>query len=167
MALATLLSAGLMAPERAGIARVLLGLTLAAYAVFALARPDFRLDGRRQRRLGPAAGAATGVLTAATGVSAMPIVPFLQALGLDRDGLVQALGLSFTVSALALSVNLLRDGVLLAVPPGLMAAAVGGVFAGLLIGVRLRRCLSPTLFRRIFLAGLLLLGVYLAATAML
>ena len=36
----------------------------------------------------------------------IPAVPYLQALGLSRDQLVQALGLSFTVSTLALAAGL-------------------------------------------------------------
>ena len=52
------------------------------------------------------AGAATGVVTAATGVFVIPAVPYLQALDLGREDLVQALGLSFTVSTLALAADM-------------------------------------------------------------
>ncbi|ADO41828.1 conserved hypothetical protein [Ketogulonicigenium vulgare Y25] len=55
-------------------------------------------------------GAMTGVVTGATGVFMIPSVPYLQALGLTKDWLVQALGLSFTVSTLALAVGLWRWG---------------------------------------------------------
>jgi hypothetical protein len=40
----------------------------------------------------------TGLVTSATGVFVIPAVPYIQGLGLDRNQLVQALGLSFTVS---------------------------------------------------------------------
>ena len=61
-------------------------------------------------RLSPFVGALTGLVTAATGVFVIPAVPYLQALGLQRDMLVQALGLSFTVSTLALAGGLAQDG---------------------------------------------------------
>ena len=54
-----------------------------------------------ERVLGPLVGAVTGLVTAATGVFVIPAVPYLQALGLSRDELVQTMGLSFTVSTVA------------------------------------------------------------------
>ena len=60
--------------------------------------------------LGPIVGAITGLITAATGVFVIPAVPFLQGIGLEKEELVQALGLSFTVSTLALAVNVGVEG---------------------------------------------------------
>ena len=37
-------------------------------------------------------------------------IPYLQAIGLEKNELVQALGLSFTVSTVALTVNILAEG---------------------------------------------------------
>ena len=45
-------------------------------------------------------------MTAATGVFVIPAVPYLQAQGLQRDELIQAMGISFTVSTLALALGL-------------------------------------------------------------
>ena len=63
-----------------------------------------------ERVLGPLVGAVTGLVTAATGVFVIPAVPYLQALGLSRDVLVQAIGLSFTVSTVALAAGLMLNG---------------------------------------------------------
>jgi uncharacterized membrane protein YfcA len=74
---------------------------------------------------------------------------------------VQALGLSFTVSTLALSVNIAAAGAFgaaLAVPT-LVALAATGV--GMWVGQKWRARLSPAAFRRCFFAGLLVLGAYL------
>src|SRR4029077_4679201 len=60
----------------------------------------------------PLIGAATGFVTAATGVYMIPSPPHLQAIGLGKAALVQALGLSFTVSTLALAATLVQDGAL-------------------------------------------------------
>jgi hypothetical protein len=51
-------------------------------------------------------------MTAATGVFVIPAVPYLQALGFDREELMKALGLSFTVSTVALAWSLAGSGTL-------------------------------------------------------
>jgi uncharacterized membrane protein YfcA len=90
-------------------------------------------------------------------------VPYLGALGLSRDELVQALGISFTVSTLALALALGTAGVfstglawgsLLALLPALIGMGLGNA---------LRRRVSPETFRRWFFLGLLALGVQLLA----
>lgn len=80
-----------------------LGAALLLYALSGLFLPTLHVNPRHERWLGPLCGLITGVITSATGVFVIPAVPYLQALGLSRDELVQALGLSFTVSTLALA----------------------------------------------------------------
>jgi uncharacterized membrane protein YfcA len=62
--------------------------------------------------LGTFVGGATGFITAATGVFVIPAVPYLQALCFEREEFMQALGLSFTVSAIALAWSLVSAGTL-------------------------------------------------------
>ncbi|MDR8263643.1 sulfite exporter TauE/SafE family protein, partial [Acinetobacter baumannii] len=84
---------------------------LIVYAGYALCSPVFQVSGRVEKWLSPLMGGLTGVITGATGVFVIPAVPWLQALGFRRDELVQALGLSFTLSTLALAAGLaLHDG---------------------------------------------------------
>ena len=89
-----------------------LGAALLVYALSGLFLPAFKLKPSTERWLGPLCGLITGVITSATGVFVIPAVPYLQALGLNRDQLVQALGLSFTVSTLALAAGLAWRGTL-------------------------------------------------------
>ena len=116
-----------------------------------------------QRWLGPLAGAATGVVTAGTGVFVIPAVPYLQALGLSRDDLVQALGLSFTVSTLALALALGARGAFAVDAMGLSLLALVPALAGMWAGQKLRHRISPATFRRVFLIFLLLLGAEMAS----
>jgi uncharacterized membrane protein YfcA len=144
----------------------LLGGALALYALMGLFSVRFALARKRERILGPATGAITGAITAATGVFVIPAVPYLQAIGLEREELVQALGLSFTVSTLALSVNVVASGgfdVSIAAP-ACIALVVAG--AGMWIGQIARLRLSAGLFRRCFFVGLLLVGVHLIGRSM-
>ena len=141
---------------------VLLGAVLALYAAMGLAAWRFPVGAKSQLWFGPGVGAATGLLTAATGVFVIPAVPYLAAIGLEKDELVQALGLSFTVSTLALAVNIAAAGAFGAalVIPTLAALAAAGVGMG--VGQALRARLTPAAFRLWFFAGLLVLGAYLA-----
>jgi uncharacterized membrane protein YfcA len=101
-------------------------------------------------------------VTVATGIFALPGVPYIQALGLDRHRLVQALGLSFTVSTITLAMALGHSGemnVSLAWPS---LVALGAALIGMVLGQVLRGRIKAETFRRFFFVGLLLLGAHLA-----
>ncbi|MES2818741.1 MAG: sulfite exporter TauE/SafE family protein [Pseudomonadota bacterium] len=138
-----------------------LGGALLAYALIGLYLPSLRLSSEREAWMGPLCGLLTGLVTAATGVFVIPAVPYLQALGLDRDAMVQALGLSFTVSTLALASGLFSGGLL---DGGLLGASLVLVLpalAGMALGQWLRQRISPAAFKRLFFIGMALLGGHL------
>lgn len=145
-----------------GTARAALGAVLVAYGAWGLAGPRLRLAPRHERWVGPLAGYATGAVTAATGVFVVPAVPYLQSLGLARDETVQALGLCFTVSTLALALLLARSAELPAAQLGLSALALAPAMAGLAVGGRLRRRIGEAAFRRFLFATLIALGASMA-----
>lgn len=139
-----------------------LGAALLVYALYGLCHPGLHLAPRHERWLGPLCGLVTGIITAATGVFVIPAVPYLQALGLHREQMVQALGLSFTVSTLALAVGLAGQGALGG--EALVASLVVLIPAllGMWLGQCLRQRISAVLFKRCFFIGLALLGAHLA-----
>jgi uncharacterized membrane protein YfcA len=135
-----------------------LGATLVLYAVYALFARRLRVPEAMEPWLSPVIGAATGLVTGSTGVFVIPAVPYLQALGLAKDDLVQALGLSFTVSTIALAASL---GIRGAFDNGNLALSVLAILpalAGMGAGQVLRGRIAPATFRRWFLICLLLLG---------
>ena len=138
-----------------------LGLALLAYAGMGLASVSWRLSPAQARGWAVPVGLCTGLVTAATGVFVMPAVPYLQALDLEKDELVQALGLSFLVSTLALAAVLSRGGALPAGTVALSLLALAPALLGMWLGQRLRQRLRPAAFKRVFLWGLFSLGVYL------
>lgn len=143
----------------------LLGLLLIAYAAQGLAGLGISIPARWQGWTGPAFGTVNGVLTGMTGSFVVPGVLYLQAIGLGRDALVQAMGMLFTVSTLALAISLERHG-LLDGPLGLAsAAALAPAFLGMGAGLLLRRRLSEARFRRVFFLAVLALGLYIVANA--
>lgn len=144
----------------------LLGALLAVYALADLAGLRLSIPARRETWIGPVMGGANGILTGMTGSFVVPGVLFLQAIGLPRDQLVQAMGMLFTVSTLALALALQGNG-LLTLPLGLAsAAALVPALLGMLLGRRIRRSLSEDRFRRLFFMALLLLGAYIAASSL-
>jgi len=144
----------------------LLGALLAVYALASLAGLRLAVPPGREIWIGPLAGIANGVLTGMTGSFVVPGVLYLQALGLARDMLIQAMGLLFTASTLALAAALGGHG-LLTYDLGLWsAAAVAPAILGMALGRRIRRGLSEEHFRRAFFVALLLLGVYIIAGAL-
>src|SRR5437667_285036 len=88
-------------------------------------------------------------------VAALPAVPYLQALGLDKDDLVQGLGLSFTVSTLALAGSLAGEGAFDLSVAGASLVALLPACLGMLAGQWLRARVKPEPFRLCFFAGLL------------
>lgn len=137
---------------------VALGAVLAAYALLALFLPKMAIPPHAERRLSPIVGAIAGVLTGATGVFVVPAVPYLSALDLSKDELVQALGLSFTVSTVALAVALGSSG---SFSPAVLLASVGAIvpaFIGMFVGQCTRDHIEPVAFRRWFFVATLLVG---------
>jgi uncharacterized membrane protein YfcA len=160
--LAVVLGVGLLTPEAAGRARIMLGVTLVVYALLGLARVRFRLGARAEPWVGPIAGVATGVVSAATGVYMIPAIPYYQAIGLEKHELVQAQGISYMVSTVALAALLLSGGVLSAGNTGLSAVAVVPALAGMMLGQFVRMRVRPEVFRFWFHVGMLALGAHLA-----
>lgn len=155
--------AGLVPSLDARVARMVLGGCLALYGASGLA--GFHLPAiaaRWQPPTGLLAGAATGVITSMTGVNVLPMVPWLQALRLERRELTQALGLSFTTSTAALGVLLAARGHLGAGASLQSALALLPAVAGMLLGQLVRDELPEPVFRRCFFAGLVLLGAWLS-----
>jgi uncharacterized protein len=152
--------------EAGPAARVVLGLVLLAYGLwgwFKPALPDLR---SRARPLGVAVGAISGTLSAATGVMSMPLAPFLQALKLEREAIVQALGVSFMLGTLALMVRL-RGTVDWSAPGDLtaVAGAVVATFIGVGVGYRFRQRLALAQFQRVMFVVFGVLGVLMLGRA--
>src|SRR5215470_2420747 len=106
----TVIGAALLPHDDSGRATVWLGLALVLYAAFGLTKGHFVVSQAAETRLGLLMGAATGAITVATGIFVMPGTPYIQSLEFDRDKLVQALGLSFTVSTITLALALANAG---------------------------------------------------------
>lgn len=140
-----------------GLAEVGLGAVLAGYAALGLFAPHWRVPDGSERWLSPLLGLVSGVVTGATGTFVVP-VPYFASLGLERDDLIQALGLAFTVSTVALAATLAAARSFPLQSLWLSGLALIPALAGMAVGTALRRRLNPVVFRRAFFTGLALLG---------
>ncbi len=146
---------------------LLFGLGLALYALTGLFMPNSAVSRRLEAKLSPLVGLLTGLLTGATGIFAVPAVPYLSALGFSKDELIQALGLSFTVSTVALAIALGVSGVYSAQLLAASVLALLPAMAGMFVGQAIRDRLHPTTFRRWFFVAMLLIGAYMTTKGLL
>lgn len=144
---------------------MLLGLLLVAYAVTGLTKLRLTIRPEQEVWLGPVIGTANGVLTGMTGSFVVPGVMFLQAIGLPRDMLIQAMGMLFTVSTAALGLALQHNALLTSELAALSGMAIVPAIMGMVAGQLIRKRLSEARFRQVFFAALLALGAYIIARA--
>ncbi|MEG0975470.1 MAG: sulfite exporter TauE/SafE family protein [Comamonas sp.] len=154
---------GALASEQA---HRLLGAALVAYALWGLwgrsaATAERPAPGVASVWVGAIVGVLTGVVTALTGVFVVPAVPYLQSLQLGKEALIQAMGLSFSVSTMVLAISLQQQGGMGAAQWGVSLLWLLPALAGMWLGERLRGTLSPVMFKRCLFGSLLLLGSYM------
>jgi len=157
--------AGLMTGPYARFGTIVLGVLLVIYAVIGLRKLRFTVRPAHEPWVGGVVGVVTGLVSAATGVQVIPSMPFMQAIGMDKDELVQALGVFFTTATVALAFNLSNAGLLTVsvALPGIIAMIAA--FAGMFLGQAVRAVMNAETFRRWFLIALMVLGVYLGGNA--
>ena len=139
----------------------LLGIVLCVYAASSLRRGPLIARIMHERFASPAVGLAAGILAGATGSVVMPLVPFLQALDLPRNALVQMMGVAFTVFTVAIGLAIVDHGRYDGPLVVLSIAALVPAILGMKLGQFLRQRLSESAFRRWLFAGLFLIGIRL------
>ncbi|MGH6860174.1 MAG: sulfite exporter TauE/SafE family protein [Phyllobacterium sp.] len=159
--LGTIAGSSILASDNTRWTTAALGAALVLYAGYTLLARQFRVPEKAEPWLSPLVGLATGVVTGGTGVFVVPAVPYLQALGLGKDDLIQALGLSFTVSTVALAAGLAWRDTLPLENLALSSLAIVPALLGMWAGQAIRQGIAPATFRRWFLLCLLVLGVEL------
>ena len=104
------LNAGMLTGPYARYGTIVLGVLLVIYAIVGLSKFSLHVTRRDEKWIGGIVGLTTGVVSAATGVQVIPSMPYMQAIGMEKDELVQALGVFFTVATMALAFNLTSAG---------------------------------------------------------
>ena len=139
-----------------------LGVVLVLYATIALLAWRPHTPRRFESWANPVIGVASGMVAGVTGIAAVPFLPYMQSLEVTKDQLVQALGILFVFITVALAVALAGQGAFDAANVLGGIAANVPVFIGIWLGQKLRNAASPETFRRIFLIGMLAIGLHMA-----
>lgn len=140
----------------------LLGGMLALYGMYGLFAKSMPNLSKYENWLSPIMGYLGGALTVATGVVVIPVVPYLQTLNLQRDDLVQSLGLAFTTSTICLAVFLHQNPVEnMPIDYVMSMIALIPALIGMWLGTKIRYRISEQKFRKVFFFGLIALGSYM------
>ena len=138
------------------------GVLLVLYSLIALTPYRPRVPRRAEPWANPLIGLASGAVAGATGVAAVPFLPYMQSLDMDRHELVQALGIMFVFITGMLAVSLALHGAYHLTTSVAGIAALAPTMVGVWLGQHARRRLSAETFRRIFIFGMLGVGLQLA-----
>ena len=164
-ALCALLAANIVVRADTRVFTILLGVIILSYSVIGLSSWQLPKPGRREKWLSPITGILTGTFVGLTGVSVFPMTSYLHALDLDRQTQFQAMGIWFlTVLFVVAAVFGWQDGF----PQAIVGLGVTGTMAGLvgmILGQRVGKHLSESVFQQVFFVTLGLLGIFVAMRA--
>lgn len=138
-----------------------LGLIIIFYALMTLFRPQLLMSKASERVLQVPTGFANGVLTGLTGSQVMPLFPYMMALDLDPNRLVQAINLAVTLASVILAIGLFSAGIMTPELVGASVLAIAPALVGVEAGSRLRRYIPAAQFKSVVLYVLLATGVLL------
>jgi uncharacterized membrane protein YfcA len=142
-----------------------LGVAVCIYALINLFAFHVHLPGRFERPFSPIVGLVSGLLTGATGSMLLPVLLYLQALGLDKDDFVRTLGQLLLVASLMWAGALVAEGALDGEAAVLSAFALLPTGVGMLAGQWVRGRVSQERFRTGVFVFLLILGLNLLRQA--
>ena len=108
----TWFSTGVLVASDGNLLKIGLGIILLLYCASYFSQQKIPKPGKNEKWLNPLMGGLTGVTTGLTGTFVVPAVLYLQSMGLNRNALVQAMGLSGSVATISLGVSLGGRGVL-------------------------------------------------------
>lgn len=142
-------------------AAAVLGGVIIIYGLYALRRADLEIPARYERPLALPVGLTNGFVNGLTGSQIMPVVPYMLALRLPPNEVVQATNIAFTISSLVMIVGLAWLGYLDWVRFLFSTLGIVLVFAGVRLGTSARQHISAETYRKIVLCFLVLLGICL------
>ncbi len=140
----------------------MLGAVLVMFALSRLLQLSVKVPRKWERPLSVPLGAINGMLTGMTGSFMVPSVLFMQAMGFQRDMLVQAMGVFFAISMMVLAVSLGKNDLISMEHVRLSLLALVPSILGLNIGRWTRLKINEERFQQIFLGSVLLLGGYIS-----
>lgn len=136
-----------------------LGGLLLVYVALNILQVRIQIPTKHERLFGIVFGAVNGVFTGMTGSFVVPGILYLQAIGLSKDRLIQAMGVLFSLSTIGLALALQKSDYLSMEQLTSSCLAVIPAIVGMVIGQKVRGFLSEEQFKKIFFIAISLLGL--------
>ncbi|MFO1160196.1 MAG: sulfite exporter TauE/SafE family protein [Reyranellaceae bacterium] len=140
------------------------GVILVIYSSLALTAWRPHVPRSAERWANPLVGLTSGAVAGVTGVAAVPFLPYMQSLEMNRHELVQALGVMFIFIMGALTLALAIQGAFDTTNLIGAIVVIAPTMLGVWIGQKTRDAVSPETFRRIFLLGMFAIGLQMASS---
>lgn len=146
-------------------AKLILGVVSIAYSILLLLRVQISIPEAKEKVLSIPIGLTNGFLNGLTGTQVIPMLPYLLSLKLDRDGMVNAINVGFTLS---ITVLLIIFGKFNLITQEILEFSIVGIIpvvAGIYLGGKLRHIISEERFRLAVLILLIIIGANLILNA--
>ena len=157
--LLTWFSTGVLVAANGNLLKIGLGIILLLYCASYFSRVKIPKPGKKEKWLSPLMGGLTGVTTGLTGTFVVPGVLYLQRMELNRNTLVQAMGLSGSVATISLGVSLGGRDVLSNELLFISSSMVIPALIGMALGNIVRSKIDEILFRQLFFFSLSAIGM--------
>jgi len=143
----------------------LLGYALILYGCYGLYshykdRP-FKIKNSLIPKLNPLIGITTGAINGATGSQIFPIMPYLLALDISKDILIQTINMSFTISSIVMLIALFYMGAIDTNFTLKTAIGIAPMLVGIWLGNKLRKRISEDKFKALSMVLIIILGLLL------
>jgi uncharacterized membrane protein YfcA len=143
------------------MAAAVLGAVIIIYGCYALPRANLSLPENLERPLRLPVGLCNGFINGLTGSQIMPVVPYMLALRLTPNEVVQGTNIAFTLSSFVMIAGLAGMGYLDWGKLIISALGIALSFAGVQLGTRVRKRIPAETFRQLVLGLLVVLGICL------
>ncbi len=140
---------------------IALGVVVVGYALINLFAVSIRVPAKSEGWMSPVVGLISGILTGATGSVGAPIAIYMQSLGLEKAAFLQAISLSFFITAVVWIAALIDHSAFDRTTTVVSLFAVIPAFVGMWTGQVLRQRMSEDKFRHWIFVFLVVVGANL------
>ena len=163
--LLTWFSTGVLVAANGNLLKIGLGIILLLYCASYFSQVKIPKPSKKEKWFSPLRGGLTGVTTGLTGTFVVPGVLYLQRMELNRNALVQAMGLSGSVATISLGISLGGRGVLSNELLFISSCMVIPALLGMVLGNIVRSKIDEALFRNLFFFSLSAIGMGIVISA--
>jgi len=143
----------------------LLGCALILYGCYGLysyyKKRPFSIKDSSIPKLNPLIGITTGAINGATGSQIFPIMPYLLALNISKDMLIQTINMSFTISSVVMLMALFYMGAIDTSFTLKSSIGILPMLLGIYLGNKVRKRIPEENFKALAMALIIVLGILL------